>query len=81
MNFGGSLGYAPSGSTGTVAGFGVNGNGQFGSYTTDYSSWRNPAWQNSLASQYNNGSIYSFNPNNYSPMWMMNNNNIFAPAA
>lgn len=97
MNFGGSLGYgAPSYGTQTYSGFGpagssqpqtnttgfgVNGNGQFGSYTTDYSSWRNPAWQNSLASQYNNGSIYSFNPNNYSPMWMMNNNNIFAPAA
>lgn len=78
MNFGGSLGYAPSGSTSTAAGFGVNGNGQFGSYTTD---WRNPAWQNNLASQYNNDSFYSFNPNNYSPMWMMNNNNIFAPAA
>lgn len=80
-NFGGSYGYAPSGSTETVSGFGINGNGQFGSYTADYSSWRNPIWQNSLASQYNNSSFYSFNPNNYTPLWMMNNNNIFAPAA
>lgn len=86
MNFGGNLAYgnsyAPSdyvpSETSKVAGYGVNGNGSFGSYTTD---WKNPAWQNSLANLYNSSNFYSFNPNNYTPLWATNGKNFYAPAA
>ena len=82
MNFGGSLsygyGYGPAGTTApvssstgaTTAGYGPTGNGTTGTSSTTGFSWMNPAWQNSLASQYNNSSFYTFNPNNYSPMYM-----------
>ena len=88
MNFGGSLsygyGYGPAGTTapvssssagGTVSGYGPNGTGSTSTASNTGFSWMNPAWQNSLASQYNNGNFYTFNPNNYSPMWMPYNQN------
>lgn len=75
-----ATGYGPAGTAPeqTTYGFGVNGNSQFGSFTTD---WRNPAWQNSLANQYNSSNFYAFNPNNYTPLWATNGKNFYAPAA
>ena len=86
MNFGGSLnygyGYGPAGTTapvssstgGTTAGYGPNGSGTTGTGST-IGSWMDPAWQNSLAGRYNNTNFYTFDPNNYSPMWMQYNQN------
>lgn len=86
MNFGSSLnygyGYGPSGTTapagtsagGTTAGYGPNGSGTMDSGST-IGSWMDPAWQNSLAGRYNNTNFYTFDPNNYSPMWMPYNQN------
>lgn len=73
-----ATGYGPAG-TSQTSGYGVNGNGSFGSYTTD---WRNPAWQDSLGKQYNNSNFYTFNPSNYTPLFKpIAQNESYAPAA
>lgn len=86
MNFAGSQYYMPSFNNSVYNGgysfasktptFGPAGTSNSStSSATQGASWQNPAWQNSLADSFNNGNFYSFNPSNYSSMWMMNNYN------
>ncbi len=55
----------------------------FGSVTGRSYSWQNPAWQNSLADQYDENNIFAFNQSNYTLPWttQKQKETSYAPAA
>lgn len=59
-----------------VKGFGINGTGTWEADTNYASagySWQNPAWQASLGQRFDSNNFYAFDQNNYTPLWMFNN--------